>query len=101
MAVKTNDPAGMGWAQCTGEGSETAQLRVWMKLSLREKLLAVESMADLSRRMMELCQRDGRPYFDPQTGDVVTTPFPPKPTPSTATTSVASACFSGSNSTIP
>ncbi len=69
--MKINDPAGMGWSQCTSKGSETAQLRVWMKLSLREKLEALETLGDLSRSFLAQRQKAGLPYIDPHTGKAV------------------------------
>lgn len=69
--MKINDPTGMGWSQCTSKGSETAQLRVWMKLSFRAKLEALETLGDLSRSFLEQRQKAGLPYIDPYTGRVV------------------------------
>lgn len=69
--MKINDPAGMGWSQCTSKGSEIAQLRVWMKLPLRAKLEALETLSDLSRGFLEQRRKAGLPYIDPYTGQVV------------------------------
>jgi hypothetical protein len=74
MEIKTCDPSGLGWEQCTAEGSERAQLLVWMKLSVRQKLAAVEEMSERSRRWLARRQREGLPYFDPATGELVKPP---------------------------
>jgi hypothetical protein len=71
MSIRTNDPTGMGWSQCTARGSEEAQLRMGMRLSLREKLLAVEALADLSRCFLNRLKRQGKPYIDPHTGELI------------------------------
>lgn len=69
--MKTNDPSGMGWSQCTSKGSEIAQLRVWMKLPLRAKLEALEALSELSLRFLEQRKKAGLPYIDPYTGEAV------------------------------
>ncbi len=71
MKVETRDPAGMGWEQCTPEGSERAQLKVWAALPLRAKLEALEELCDQSRRMIAWRRERGLPYFDPVTGELV------------------------------
>ncbi len=71
MEIETGDPAAMGWEQCTPEGSERAQLKVWMALPLRTKLEALEEMCDRSRRMIASRRERGLPYFDPETGNLV------------------------------
>lgn len=42
------------WSLTTWEGSRREQLRRWCKLSVRERLLAVEEMADLARHFAEM-----------------------------------------------
>jgi CRISPR-associated protein Csx17 len=42
------------WALTTWEGSRREQLRRWRRLSLRERLRAIEEMADISRRFEEM-----------------------------------------------
>jgi hypothetical protein len=64
----------MGWEQCTPEGSELAQLRVWSALPLHRKLEALDEMCELSRRFLEQRRRLGLPYIDPVTGEVVNPP---------------------------
>ncbi|MDA3934765.1 MAG: hypothetical protein PF630_10645 [Gammaproteobacteria bacterium] len=49
---RDNDP--IDWSKTTWEGSRREQLRQWRKLTLRERLLAVEEMADISRRFREM-----------------------------------------------
>jgi hypothetical protein len=61
----------MGWEQGTSAGSERAELLVWAKLSIRERLTALEEMADFSRRIVAWRQRAKLPYFDPHTGELV------------------------------
>jgi hypothetical protein len=71
MSVQVNDPAGMGWSQCTSEGSELAELVVWSRLPLREKLEALEEMCDLARQFLEYRKKNGLPYIDPYTDQLV------------------------------
>lgn len=47
------------WSKTTWEGSRREQLRAWCKLSLRERLLAVEEMAALSDQF-DLMRAQGR-----------------------------------------
>lgn len=37
------------WESCTFEGSEREQLRVWSRLPLRRKLMALEEMGETGR----------------------------------------------------
>ena len=46
--------AEIDWSLTTWEGSRREQLRRWCKLSVRERLLAVEEMADLARHFAEM-----------------------------------------------
>ena len=62
---------GIDWSVTTWEGSRRAALRDWMKLSLTEKWLAVEEMADLGRATIERRRKQGLPYIDPYTGERV------------------------------
>jgi hypothetical protein len=59
------------WESCTFEGSEREQLRVWSQLPLRRKLMALEEMGDLARKMLEWRKSRGLPYIDPATGELV------------------------------
>lgn len=59
------------WSLTTWEGSRRAALRGWMKLTLTEKWAAVEEMADLARGTIESRRRQGLPYIDPYTGELV------------------------------
>lgn len=45
---------GIDWSLTTWEGSRREQLRRWCKLSVRERLLAVEEMADFARHLAEM-----------------------------------------------
>jgi hypothetical protein len=49
------------WESCTFEGSEREQLRVWSQLPLRRKLMALEEMGDLARKMLEWRKSRGLP----------------------------------------
>ncbi|MDD5200357.1 MAG: hypothetical protein PHC88_11215 [Terrimicrobiaceae bacterium] len=71
VTTRVNDPVGMGWSQCTSEGSELAELRVWTRLPLRRKLEAVEAMCDLARHFLEYRKKNGLPYIDPRTDELV------------------------------
>ncbi len=42
------------WSQTTWEGNRRAQLRHALSLSLRERLQAVEDMAEVSERLREM-----------------------------------------------
>jgi hypothetical protein len=59
------------WESCTFEGSEREQFRVWSRLPLRRKLMALEEMGDLAGRMLEWRKARGLPYIDPDTGELV------------------------------
>jgi hypothetical protein len=69
--MKVNDPAGMSWSQGTARGSAEAELRVWTRLSLRQKLEAAEALSDLSRRFAAVRRKQGLPCIDPVTGEVL------------------------------
>lgn len=47
------------WSLTTWEGSRREQLRRWRTLSLRERLLAVEEMAELSQHFQRM-RAEGR-----------------------------------------
>ena len=49
-----NPDAPIDWSLTTWEGSRRAQLRRWCALTLRERLRAVEEMADLARHFAEM-----------------------------------------------
>ncbi len=61
----------MGWEQFSSEGSELAQLKVCLAMSIRERLLALDELCELSQRMLASRQRAGLPYWDPYTGKLV------------------------------
>jgi hypothetical protein len=50
----SNSDVDIDWSKTSWEGSRREQLRQWMKLSLRNRLLAVEEMADLSRHFSNM-----------------------------------------------
>ena len=62
------DEAKINWSLCSWEGSRRAQHQAFLKLSLREKLEAVEEMADLARHFQEERKRHGLPYISCDTG---------------------------------
>jgi len=62
---------GIDWSLTTWEGSRRAQLRDAMKLTLTEKWLAVEEMADWARATIASRRERGLPYIDPYTGERV------------------------------
>jgi hypothetical protein len=65
------EEAKIDWSLCTWEGSRRAQQQAFFALSLREKLEAVEEMADLARRFQEERKRKGLPYISVETGERV------------------------------
>ena len=54
-----NDDNNIDWSKTTWEGSRREQLRQARKLTLRERMLAVEEMAELSERFREMRLRRG------------------------------------------
>jgi hypothetical protein len=48
------------WESCTWDGARREQLRRWGKLSLREKLKAVEEMGEMAAHFTKL-HRSSRP----------------------------------------
>lgn len=57
----SNADEDIDWSKTTWEGSRREQLRRWRKLTLRERMLAVEEMADLSQRFSDMrSQRQSR-----------------------------------------
>lgn len=73
---QTPDLDHFDWSRTTWEGSELEQLRVWSKLTIRERLLALEELCDHARRTIQWRTERGLPYIDPYTNEVV---VPPKP----------------------
>ena len=51
------------WSLTIGEGSRRAQLRRALALTLRERLEAVEGLADVVRRLEEMRARGGHVRF--------------------------------------
>lgn len=58
------------WDACTFKGAEREQLRVWSRLPLRRKLLALEEMCDLAGETLAWRKSRGLPYIDPETGEL-------------------------------
>lgn len=65
------EEAEIDWSLCTWEGSRRAQHRAFLALSLRQKLEAVEEMADLARHFQEERRRKGLPYISLESGERV------------------------------
>lgn len=59
------------WNLTTWEGAERDQLRHGMALSLRQKLQALEQMCDHARATIAWRRRNGLPYYDPETGELI------------------------------
>lgn len=49
------------WRLCTWQGARKAQLQAFQKLSLREKLFALEELCDVSSRLISVRQQRGEP----------------------------------------
>ncbi len=45
------------WSLTTWEGSRRAQLRQWCKLSLRERLCALEEMGEIAQQFADMRER--------------------------------------------
>lgn len=71
MNSKDSERQDIDWEACTFEGAEREQLRVWSRLPLRQKLLALEGMCDLADKGLEWRKSRGLPYIDPVTGKLV------------------------------
>jgi hypothetical protein len=59
------------WSLTTWEGSRRAALRDWMNLTLTQKWSAVEEMSELGRATIERRRKQGLPYIDPYTRELV------------------------------
>jgi hypothetical protein len=59
------------WSSGTFEGARREQLRQWTRLTLRERLEAMEELGELARFSIEEKRRRNRPYFDPYTDELV------------------------------
>ena len=46
-----NRPIDIEWTSVTWEGNRRAHLRIWRRLSVRERLEAVEAMAEVAARL--------------------------------------------------
>ena len=64
---KKTDP----WEAATWEGARHEQLRHFSKLTLGEKLQAVEDMGELARHFANSRRRRGLPFFDPATHKLI------------------------------
>jgi hypothetical protein len=67
----SNSGDDIDWSLTTWEGSRRAALRDWMQLTLTEKWTALEEMCDHTRATIERRRREGLPYIDPHTRQVV------------------------------
>ena len=48
-----------GWETATWKGSRRAQLRSALELTVRERLEALEAMAEIARRLAEMPRKEG------------------------------------------
>jgi uncharacterized protein YigA (DUF484 family) len=55
----------------TFEAAEDNNLRAWRSLTLQERLLAAQDLADMYRHVIAERAARGLPYIDPATGEVV------------------------------
>lgn len=60
------------WSSATWEGARKEELRRWRKLSLREKLDAVDELNAIGGSLIDARRAKGLPYVDPNTGERVT-----------------------------
>ena len=59
MSNAGSDSDGIDWSLVTWEGSRRPQLRAWCKLSLRERLEALDAMGDVSE-VLSKARAEGR-----------------------------------------
>jgi hypothetical protein len=55
-----NRPAEAGWETATWEGSRRAQLRAALALTVRERLQALEDLAELAQRLATMPRTQGQ-----------------------------------------
>jgi hypothetical protein len=70
MSVANPDPEYL-WRSGTFEGAEREQLLRWKKLTVRQRLHALDELCELARRSLARRKAEGRPYIDPHTGKLV------------------------------
>lgn len=68
MTPPENQVPAPDWSSGTFAGSEREQLRIWSRLTVRQKLQALDEMCALARRSLAERKRRGLPYIDPDTG---------------------------------
>ena len=56
----TDLKADAGWQSATWDGSRRAQLRAALALSVRERLEALEALAELAQRLAEMPRMDAK-----------------------------------------
>ncbi|MEM9481318.1 MAG: hypothetical protein AAGA58_16835 [Verrucomicrobiota bacterium] len=59
------------WSSTTWDGSRLENLRRWQKLTLKERLEAAEEIEALGRHFASSRHKNGLPYFDPDSGELV------------------------------
>lgn len=70
--MSASDPASEHlWRSGTFEGAEREQLLRWRKLTVRQRLHALDELCELARRSLARRKAQGLPYIDPHTGKVV------------------------------
>ena len=65
----TDNQSEMDWILTTWKGSRLQQHREFYKLSFRQKIQALEEMADHARATIAWRKANGLPYIDPCTGE--------------------------------
>ena len=54
-----NDQAEIDWTLTTWEGSRRAQIRQALAMTFRERMEAMEGLADVARRIQKICANAG------------------------------------------
>jgi hypothetical protein len=76
MSIPKLDKDGIDWSLTTWKGSRLEQHRAFQALPFRRKLELVEEMCDQVRFLAESRRRQGLPYRDPHTGEIVRPALP-------------------------
>jgi len=63
--------AQIDWSLCTWKGSRRQQHQEFYALPFRRKMELVEEMDDQVQSMTARREREGLPYFDPDTGELI------------------------------
>ncbi len=71
MANGLFDDPTIDWTACTFDGARLQNHRQFQALSFGEKLAVIEGMNEVAVRLLEHRKRQGLPYLDPYTGELV------------------------------